>query len=1138
VGLVVCLGLLGIGPGLRRIRWGDARAAGGKTAFPAQEEPVQGQLPAWAMLAPPAGHLTRVTCLAFSPDGRRLLSGSEDRTLLVWDLASGEIVHRLRGHSAFVGACTFLPDGRAVSGGWGGEVILWDLETGREQRRLEGLGRVNAVNALAARGDGGEVLAGSVYGKVLGWDPRNGRETFRRTDGLKKPIWAMGYTAAGERYAGGDDGRIVVWDAAEAERSIDHEASSAAALPGGRFLIGAEGEVRLVDRDGALVRRYPGHRGWAYGLAFGLREERFVAGDGRGQVQLWSLQGARPQCALPGIQGGIFAAAVHPDGDRLAVAGDAGIIWLARGADCRVLGTLASGQSRIYGTAAREQVALGGGAGGLSLWAPGTWRPRENQAVHAGEIISLDALPRGGWVSGGADHEVFFTLPGGPPRAAGHHRNQVWEVRTLPDGSGAVAVDGAREVWLHPQGGAARLLATLPGSGELYALAIAPDGRSAVVGGKGNSVYRITLPEGRVTATWPRAGRPQGAQTAFAYRPDGAWLAEGNTRGEVHLRDAASGEVLRRLAGLTDQVNGLVFTPTDLWAPDSSGRLCRWPLAGGQDPDRSFDEGAPILDLAQTRDGRYLIAALEDGRAAVRSLPDGHPVAHLIPLRDGSWATLHADGRFEYQGAAAAALRVVLPGRGGAYTLGELAQKTRNLFLSLNEPTLTALPGGHIQLAATLFSPHGPPSAFLDGVPLSLIRPLPDNPIAYEATILLGDAPGSAHTLTIRDAQDHKAEKSFTLPDDEGLWAPNGRRRALVIGEHRYTHPTTPPLACAAEDAELMTQVLGAAAGWGLGGQDLVTAIDLNGQDLASTVERFLTQDARPDDTLLLYFAGHGTSRAGETYLLPVDHGFAPPEHDLAAAKLWQWLDASPARTVVAIVDACQAGGMIQLQRSATTRPRRALVMAAGSAAACDAAGSIFTRAFVDALRDVRQIHPRSGAVTLQRAFFYAQNAALEHNQEPNWSGGLGLLPLYWPQDPAAHAQDAGTANASPVSVLGVKALAYQQVVAQGLQVTGGALEVQVRFLRAVESILLRLFQGDTEYLIDETTSQNTRPGTPPVRLPWPTGGHSHVPFPLRKKLESGAYRVEVQPCRKNPQGQLDCKTLPVSIVRFQYPPQ
>ena len=114
------------------------------------------------------GHSRAVIAVSFSPDGTRIASGSGDKTVKVWDAATGEVVQTLQGHSRLVTAVAFSPDGaRLASGSFDERVKVWDAATGARGKELKCEGKECLSVALSAAG---RVATGCADGKVRLYD--------------------------------------------------------------------------------------------------------------------------------------------------------------------------------------------------------------------------------------------------------------------------------------------------------------------------------------------------------------------------------------------------------------------------------------------------------------------------------------------------------------------------------------------------------------------------------------------------------------------------------------------------------------------------------------------------------------------------------------------------------------------------------------------------------------------------------------------------------------------------------------------------------------------------------------------------------------------------------------------------------
>jgi WD40 repeat protein len=187
------------------------------------------------------GHTRGVYGLAFSPDGKLVLTGSDDKTARLWDLHTGKPIHNLQGHTNDVRAVAFSPDGKLVlTGSHDRTARLWDAQTGQPIRTFEGIkGRVECV---AFSPDGKLALAGSADKTAWLWDVQTGNliHDFPGHIGL---VHCAAFSPDGKIVITGSDEKLArLWDVQTGKGVSNLQGhtggvTSAAFSPDGKFVL-------------------------------------------------------------------------------------------------------------------------------------------------------------------------------------------------------------------------------------------------------------------------------------------------------------------------------------------------------------------------------------------------------------------------------------------------------------------------------------------------------------------------------------------------------------------------------------------------------------------------------------------------------------------------------------------------------------------------------------------------------------------------------------------------------------------------------------------------------------------------------------------------------------------------------------
>ncbi len=574
---------------------------------------VRAQEPAAAppiLVLDSGGHTSYVRKVLFTPDGKELISVSDDKTVRFWDVASGEPIRVLRppigpGNEGKLYAAALSPDGRTLAvGGHGllkdsfGSIYLISTATGRIERVLKG--HTNVIFSLAfAAPPGGRLLLASGSGDKTAriWDVATGK-CRRVLEGHTNNVYGVAFAPDASRLATASyDKTARIWSVADGRclQTLQGHAtvvSSVAWSPNGKLLATGsfDGSIRLWSPDGALSgsRYFENLDDWINSVLFTAdSSELFYTSGGRARTgaAVRQVSSGQERVRFTKHNNNVFSGAISPDGKVAATAGgDSNEIYLWRLSDAALLHRLAGK--------------------GKPNWSAG-WSP-DGKSIAWGNTIKFTSVNDRGPL------ERSFTLTDlefGPSPDASYRRAR--------ESLGSLSI-GPTSLEVKQQDAVVAKIAPSDPSDTIHSFSFVTGDRVAV-----GAEYGVYLFDARTGAKIREFRGHNGVVWAVAPSPDGRYLLSASGDQTVRIWALDRDKPLLSLFVAGD--DWIAWTPEGYYAASPGGEnLMSWQVGNGPEQVGNFARASQFRKSLHRPD--VIKLALKTGSVATALEPLNEPL--------------------------------------------------------------------------------------------------------------------------------------------------------------------------------------------------------------------------------------------------------------------------------------------------------------------------------------------------------------------------------------------------------------------------------------------------------------------------------------------------------------------------------
>jgi WD40 repeat protein len=508
-------------------------------------------------------HEATVTSVAFSPDGKQIVSGSNDSAVHVWDAQTGQQIWKFsQGREEGVTSVAFSPDGkRIVSGSEDRTIRLWDVQTGQQIWQTLPEDQA-AVTSVAFSPDGKRIVSGSNDSTVHVWLAQTGQQIWKSSQGHEEAVTSVAFSPDGKRIvSGSNDSTVHLWLAQTGQQiwksSQGHEeaVTSVAFSPDGKQIVSGslDETVRLRDaQSGQLIgQSLKGHEAAVTSVAFSPDGKQIVSGSKDKTLRFWDALTNQPLGKiLEGHTGQVTSVAFSPKGKQIVSGSVDGTVRLWDALTGRPLGEplvgFEDGVTTVAFSPDGRQIASGSWDKTIRLWNAQTGQLIGKPLVgHEAAIAAVAFSSNDKQIASGSSDKTI----------------RLWDAQT-----GQLIgkpLEGHEEA--------------------VMAVAFSPDGKQIASGSWDKTIRLWDAQTGQLIGK-PLAGH-EGGVTAIAFSPDGKQIASGSGDGMIRLWNTQTSQWMdKSLKGHTNQVTAVAFSPDgkQIVSGSRDGTVRLWDAQTGQ----------------------------------------------------------------------------------------------------------------------------------------------------------------------------------------------------------------------------------------------------------------------------------------------------------------------------------------------------------------------------------------------------------------------------------------------------------------------------------------------------------------------------------------------------------------------------